>query len=116
MCLYSGRTITALAAAQALKERGYSVTIHEEKGKIKIPALKEGSGGESITIIADSDGSLSTGFGGFKGKKCFEEADKPAQKLKYLGVEIKVEDIKITEEGTETEPVEVKNELRDSNI
>ena len=40
----------ALAAAQALKDIGYSVTVHEDKGKIKIPAMKEGSGGESINI------------------------------------------------------------------
>lgn len=62
---------------------------------------------KGIEVIINKDGSITVRFQGFQGQTCFDEAQRLYQKLKMLGLDVKIERIVPTQDV-----VNVKQEVK----
>jgi len=54
---------------------------------------------KEIMIVVNKDGSVTIRYSGFYGEACFQEAQKIYQRLKQLGVDVKIEKVVRTPEA-----------------
>ena len=65
----------------------------------------------AVDVIINPDGSVKVSYSGFKGEACFLEAKRIYEKLKALGVDVKIERIERTAEAYVTEKTKVLNHV-----
>lgn len=63
----------------------------------------------TVEAIINVDGSVTIKYGGFKGKACLEEALRLYERMRKLGVEVKVENVSPTAEMNVQEVQQVKS-------
>jgi len=66
-----------------------------------------------IKVVVDEEGKVSFLYEGFKGTRCFDEAQDILFRLKKLGIDVAVEKVEKTHEAYETEKTSevVKNHV-----
>ena len=65
----------------------------------------------AVDVIINPDGSVKVSYSGFKGEACFLEAKRIYEKLKALGVDVKIERTERTAEAYATEKTKVLNHV-----
>ena len=65
----------------------------------------------AVDVIINPDGSVKVSYSGFKGEACFLEAKRIYEKLKALGVDVKIERTERTAEAYATEKTKVFNHV-----
>ena len=65
----------------------------------------------AVDVIINPDGSVKVSYSGFKGEACFLEAKKIYERLKALGVDVKIERTERTAEAYATEKTKVLNHV-----
>ena len=65
----------------------------------------------AVDVIINPDGSVKVSYSGFKGEACFLEAKRIYEKLKALGVDVKIERTERTAEAYATERTKVLNHV-----
>ena len=65
----------------------------------------------AVDVIINPDGSVKVSYSGFKGEACFLEAKRIYEKLKALGVDVKIERTERTTEAYATEKTKVFNHV-----
>ena len=66
---------------------------------------------KEVEVIINPDGSVKVSYSGFKGEACFLEAKRIYEKLKALGVDVKIEKTERTAEAYVTEKTKVFNHV-----
>ena len=66
---------------------------------------------KAVDVIINPDGSVKVSYSGFKGEACFLEAKRIYEKLKALGVDVKIERTERTAEAYATERTKVLNHV-----
>ena len=66
---------------------------------------------KAVDVIINPDGSVKVSYSGFKGEACFLEAKRIYEKLKALGVNVKIEKVERTAEAYATEKTKVFNHV-----
>ena len=65
----------------------------------------------AVDVIINPDGRVKVSYSGFKGEACFLEAKRIYEKLKALGVDVKIERTERTAEAYATEKTKVFNHV-----
>ena len=65
----------------------------------------------AVDVIINPDGSVKVSYSGFKGEACFLEAKRIYERLKALGVDVKIERTERTAEAYATEKTKVFNHV-----
>lgn len=92
-----------IVSIMALQKMGYEISILQEEAEITI--FEGRSGKHKITVNIDDKGEVTTDFDGFTGKTCYGEAQKLAEELEELGVNVDTKDIQ-PKQGVQIEPPE----------
>jgi len=87
------QTYKVVTLVIALQNMGYEVQADE-----KMSTFEATLGRKKITLSIDDKGHITTDLEGFAGKACLEEAQKLAEELKKLGVNVDVQSLERKEE------------------
>lgn len=85
------QTYKLVALVTALQDMGYEISMLQET--TELTTLEGNLAKEKITVEIDDKGKIITDFDGFLGRVCFDKAQKLAEELKKLGVNINVQDM-----------------------
>ncbi len=85
------QTYKIVVLLTALQKMGYEISDLREGEKMT--AFEGNNARKKIAVGMDDKGNITTDFGGFAGRDCFDEAIKLTEKLKELGVNVDAQSV-----------------------